>query len=29
MARKQIVIMDRKGLEAAANGTYYKPEMSN
>jgi CRP-like cAMP-binding protein len=26
MARKQIVITDRKGLEAAANGTYHKPE---
>jgi Crp-like helix-turn-helix protein len=24
LARKQIVITDRKGLEAAANGTYYK-----
>jgi CRP-like cAMP-binding protein len=26
LARKQIMITDRKGLEAAANGTYYKPE---
>jgi CRP-like cAMP-binding protein len=26
LARKQIVITDRKGLEAAANGTYHKPE---
>ena len=26
LARKQIVIMDRKGLEAAANGTYHHPE---
>jgi CRP-like cAMP-binding protein len=26
LARKQIVITDRKGLEAAANGTYHQPE---
>jgi CRP-like cAMP-binding protein len=26
LARKQIVITDRKGLEAAANGTYHTPE---
>lgn len=26
LARKQIVITDRKGLEAAANGTYHKPK---
>ena len=26
LARKQIVITDRKGLEAAANGNYHKPE---
>jgi CRP-like cAMP-binding protein len=26
LARKQIVITDRKGLEAAANGAYHKPE---
>src|SRR5690349_22255715 len=26
LARKQSVITDRKGLEAAANGTYHKPE---
>ena len=26
LARKQIVITDRKGLEAAANGSYHKPE---
>lgn len=26
LARKQIVITDRKGLEAAANGTYHNPE---
>jgi CRP-like cAMP-binding protein len=26
LARKQIVITDRKGLEAAVNGTYHKPE---
>ena len=26
LARKQILIMDRKGLEAAANGTYHHPE---
>jgi CRP-like cAMP-binding protein len=26
LARKQIVITDRKGLKAAANGTYHEPE---
>jgi CRP-like cAMP-binding protein len=26
LARKQIVITDRKGLQAAANGTYHEPE---
>ena len=26
LSRKQIVITDRKGLEAAANGSYHKPE---
>ncbi len=26
LARKQIVITDREGLKAAANGTYYEPE---
>jgi CRP-like cAMP-binding protein len=26
LSRKQIVIMDRKGLEATANGCYHKPE---
>ena len=26
MARKQIVITDRKGLKAAANGSYHEPE---
>ena len=26
MARKQIVITDRDGLKAAANGTYHQPE---
>ena len=26
LARRRIVITDRKGLEAAANGTYHKPE---
>ena len=26
LARKQIVITDRKGLEAAANGSYHRPE---
>ena len=29
MARKQIVITDRKGLKAAANGTYHQPESLN
>jgi hypothetical protein len=28
MARKQIVITDRAGLKAAANGTYHQPEKS-
>ena len=26
LSRKQIVITDRKGLEAAANGSYHRPE---
>ena len=26
LARKQIVITDRDGLKAAANGTYHQPE---
>jgi len=26
LSRKQIVITDRKGLKAAANGTYHEPE---
>ena len=29
MARKQIIITDRKGLEAAANGSYHAPEKIN
>ena len=29
LARKQIVITDRNGLKAAANGTYYQPERSS
>ena len=28
LARKQIMITDRDGLKAAANGTYYQPERS-
>ena len=26
LARKQIVILDREGLKASANGTYHEPE---
>jgi CRP-like cAMP-binding protein len=29
LARKQIVITDRSGLQAAANGTYHRPEKVN
>ena len=29
MARKQIIITDRDGLKAAANGTYHQPEKLN
>ena len=29
LARKQIVITDRSGLQAAANGTYHRPEKLN
>jgi Crp-like helix-turn-helix domain len=29
LARKQIVITDRDGLKAAANGTYHQPEKSS
>jgi hypothetical protein len=28
LARKKIVITDRKGLKASANGCYYEPEKS-